>query len=59
MFKYNDLSKKARRKIWEQFIERADIAQRSIKADKLNCLVNNKLNGQQVSSLLCIYIVFN
>jgi hypothetical protein len=59
MLKYDDLSKEAGRKIWEQFIERAGIAQGSIKADELNCLVNNKLNGRQVSSLLYIYIVLN
>jgi hypothetical protein len=46
MLKYDELSKESRRKIWEQFIKRAGIAQGSIKADKLNCLVNNKLNGR-------------
>jgi hypothetical protein len=59
ILKYNNLSKEAGKKIWEQFIERAGIGQGSIKADKLNCLVNNKLNSRQVNSLLYIYIVFN
>ena len=59
MLKYDDLSKEARRKIWEQFIERIGIAQGEIKADELNCLVNNKLNGRQVSNLLSICIIHN
>jgi hypothetical protein len=59
MLKYDDLSKEAGRKIWEQFIERAGIAQGEIEANELKCLVNNKLNGRQASNLLCIYIFLN
>jgi hypothetical protein len=51
MFKYDDLSKAAGRQIWEQFIERARTTKRpvEVKPEDLNRLVNNKLNGRQVS----------
>jgi len=55
MFKYDDLSKDAGRKIWENFIERARTSQVPVKIEpeELNRLVNSKLNGQQVSLLPC------
>jgi hypothetical protein len=61
MLRYDDLSKDAGRKIWERFIERARTSQGSakVKPDELNRLVNSKLNGRQVSYLLCIHSVLN
>jgi hypothetical protein len=47
MFKYDDLSKAAGRQIWEQFIKRAGPTE--VKPEELELLVNNKLNGRQVS----------
>jgi hypothetical protein len=51
MFKYDDLSKAAGRQIWERFIERArtSIGPAEVKPEELDRLVNNKLNGRQVS----------
>jgi hypothetical protein len=51
MFKYDDLSKAAGRQIWERFIERARTSEgpAEVEPDELDCLVNNKLNGRQVS----------
>jgi len=47
MFKYEDLSKAAGRQIWERFIER--VGPTKVKPEELELLVNNKLNGRQVS----------
>ena len=47
MFKYEDLSKDAGRQIWKQFIKRIGLTK--IKPEELELLVNNKLNGRQVS----------
>jgi hypothetical protein len=51
MFKYDDLSKVARRQIWERFIERARTSKgpAEVKPEELDRLVNSKLNGRQVS----------
>ena len=54
MYKYNDLNKAARRQIQEQFIKRACIFKGlvEVEPDELDRLVNNKLNGWQVSQQL-------
>ena len=51
MLRYNNLSKDAGKKIWEWFIERACTFKglAKVKPNKLNRLVNSKLNGWQVS----------
>jgi hypothetical protein len=53
--------KYAGRKIWEQLIKRVHTPQgpAKVKPDELNRLVNSKLNGRQVSYLLCIQNVLN
>jgi SpoVK/Ycf46/Vps4 family AAA+-type ATPase len=50
--KYDDLSKAAGRKIWQQFLEKATTSQgpASVKSKELDLLVNSKLNGRQVRS---------
>ncbi len=47
MFKYDSLSKAARRQIWEWFIERVHTSKgpAKVKPEELDYLVNNKLNG--------------
>jgi len=57
MLRYDNLSKDAGKKIWERFIEQARTPQgpAKVKPDELKRLVNSKLNGRQVSYLLCIH----
>jgi len=51
MFKYDNLTKEAGRQIWNWFIEKAHTTKGpvEVKPEELDCLVNNQLNGRQVS----------
>jgi len=51
IFKYDNLTKEARRQIWNWFIEKAHTTKRlvEVKPEELDCLVNNQLNSRQVS----------
>jgi SpoVK/Ycf46/Vps4 family AAA+-type ATPase len=52
VLRYDDLSKDAGKKIWEQFIKMANTSKgpARISVEELNLLVNSKLNGRQVRS---------
>ncbi|KAF4636545.1 hypothetical protein G7Y89_g1523 [Cudoniella acicularis] len=54
MLRYDDLSKDAGKKVWEQFIKRASMSEgpARINSEELKSLVDSKLNGRQIKNFM-------